>query len=97
MTDYRIRGGVSEETQNNVRTLENMVNSFGFKCTEMADYFARVAHRTLQQNLTRFCIAWLKVCASEDYGYDGRNEESHKIAQKLLEGVDDSDIYLPFI
>lgn len=95
MADYKVRGGVSKETQENVTVLERMVNSFGFKCTEMADYFARVAHRTLQQNLTRFCIAWLRVCASDEYGYDGRNEASHEVAKKLLDGHD--DLYLPFI
>ena len=93
--DYKIRGGVSKETQENVTILERMVNSFGFKCTEMAEYFARVAHRTLQQNLTRFCIEWLRVCASDDYGYDGRNEASHKVAKQLLDGQDNT--YLPFI
>ena len=97
MTDYKVRGGVSEETQENVKTLERMVNSFGFRPQGVAEYFARVAHRTLQQNLTRFCIAWLRVCASEDYGYDGRNEESHKVAKQLLEGRDGLDTYLPFI
>lgn len=97
MVDYRVRGGVSKETQENVSILERMVNSFGFKCTEMAEYFARVAHRTLQQNLTRFCIEWLRVCASDDYGYDGRNEASHKVAKQLLEGKDGRDTYLPFI
>ena len=86
---------VSKETQNNVRILEDMVNSFSFRSQGVAEYFARVAHRTLQQNLTRFCVEWLRVCASDDYGYDGRNEASHKLAKKIIEALDDA--YLPFI
>lgn len=90
-----MRNEISKESQENARTLERMVNSFAFRAEEVAKFFAQTAHRTLQQSLTRFCIEWLRVCASEDYGYDGRNEASHKVAKQLLDGQDNT--YLPFI
>lgn len=42
-------------------------------------------HRTLQQNFTRLCFAWLEFCASDDYRYDGRNEGSHQISKTIIE------------
>lgn len=76
----------SQTTKDNVRALGNMLNSFSFSPREVAEYFARVEHRTIQQSLTRFCVEWLRVCASDDYGYDGRNEASHRVAKQLLDG-----------
>ena len=76
----------TETTKENVRILERMVNSFSFAPNSVAQYFAQTAHRTLQQSLTRFCVEWLMVCASDGYGYDGRNEASHRVAKQLLDG-----------
>lgn len=78
----------SDYTKDCARQIGDMVNSFSFSPMEIAKYFAQVEHRTIQQSLTRFCIAWLRVCASDDYGYDGRNEASHKLAKELLDGRD---------
>ena len=73
----------------------DMCNSFSFNAKEIAEQIARTEHRTIQQSITRFCIEWLKVCASDDYGYDGRNEASHEVAKELLDGKDIRG--LPFI
>lgn len=77
------------------RMLANMVNSFSFSPKKVCLALTR-EHRTLQQTITRFCVEWLKTCASDDYRYDGRNEDSHIVAKKLMEGHED-DIFLPFI
>ena len=53
-------------------------------------------HRTLQQGFTRLCVEWLKVCASDNYRTDARNESSHLLAKKMIEAVED-EMYLPFI
>lgn len=55
-----------------------------------------VEHRTLQQGFTRLCVEWLKVCASDSYRFDARNESSHILAKKMIEAVED-ELYLPFI
>lgn len=52
-------------------------------------------HRTLQQRFTRLCVTWLRVCGSDDYSYDERNEASHKLGQKLTPYLQDAS--LPFI
>lgn len=90
-----MRDEISKESQENARTIGKMANSFGFSPKAIAKYIAQTEHRTIQQSITRFCVEWLRVCASEDYRYDGRNEASHEVAKKLLDGHD--DIYLPFI
>ena len=82
-------------TEKCARAIGEMANSFSFNPKKVAEEIARTEHRTIQQSITRFCIEWLKVCASDDYGYDGRNEASHEVAKQLL---DDKDIGgLPFI
>ena len=85
----------SEYTKESARALGEMANSFSFSPTEVAKQIAQTEHRTIQQSITRFCVEWLKVCASDDYGYDGRNEASHKVAKQLLDGKDIGGV--PFI
>lgn len=80
--------------EKDARTIAEMVNSFSFSPTKVAKALTN-EHRTLQQNFTRFCIAWLEECASSDYRYDARNEASHKLAKDLLDGKE--LIGLPFI
>lgn len=54
-------------------------------------------HRTLQQQFTEFCFEWLKICASEKYGVDGRNEYSQKVARKALSNLEEYEMKMPFI
>ncbi len=72
-----------------VRQVASMVNSFSFNpkafCQEMTH-----EHRTLQQTFTNLCIEWLKTCASEDYRYDGRNEQSHYISKEIKTAYDNN-------
>ena len=77
--------------------IEEVLNSFSFNPKALAEEMARQTHRTLQQSLTRFCVEWLKVCASDDYLYDDRNEASHIVARKLMEGCGNDLPGLPFI
>lgn len=41
-------------------------------------------HRTLQQSFTRLCIEWIKYVASDEYRFDGRNEENHKVCKEIV-------------
>lgn len=83
-----MRHEVSKKTIEDAKAIEGMMNSFSFRPQELAEYLALDMHRTLQQTLTRFCVEWLKVAADENYGYDGRNEDSHILAKELLDGHD---------
>lgn len=82
----------------NARKIGDMLNSFSFHPNTVCEYIARTEHRTVQQTLTRFCIAWLSTCASDDYRYDERNKASHEVAKALLDSQDADTIgNLPFI
>jgi hypothetical protein len=53
-------------------------------------------HRTLQQNFTRMCAAWLEHLASlNENQYDARNEASVEYAKKAVEAT--RDVCLPTI
>ena len=54
-------------------------------------------HRTLQQNIMRSFVATIRHMASENYGYDLRNQSSHNAAKKMVESGLLDEIYLPFI
>lgn len=53
-------------------------------------------HRTLQQNFTRLCAAWLEhLAALDEFQYDARNEASVRYAKKAVAAT--SDVGLPTI
>lgn len=87
---------MNRETEN-VQMVSLMLNRMGFNPEKFCEEFTR-EHRTIQQNFTRLCIAWLCTCASDDYRFDGRNEASHEIAKALIESQDADFIgNIPFI
>ena len=64
-----------------VEEISNYVNSYSSDYKEFARLMS-YEHRTLQQNFTKLCIAWLKEL-SETESYDLRNEASVKFAQSI--------------
>jgi hypothetical protein len=68
-----------------VETVTDYLNSFSNKEKEFIQEMNK-EHRTLQQSFTKLCLAWLENCASEDYRFDGRNEQSHGISKDVLKG-----------
>lgn len=85
-----------ERNKQNAERVAEMLNVFGFDNDGFCDAMCR-QHRTLQQNFTRLCIAWLATCASDDYRYDGRNEASHEVAKALINSQDADFLGLPFV
>lgn len=79
-------------------TVSDVLNNFGFNpelfCEEMAK-----DHRTLQQNFTRLCFAWIKKCAEEDYRHDERNRASHVKCKEIVDTMskDPAWDFLPYI
>lgn len=89
------------ETKEMVIELSNFVNSFTRKQPEFNNAMS-CEHRTLQQSFTRLCLQWLEHCASDDYRFDGRNEQSHKVAKVLIHNwvskhESNPSIFLPLI
>ena len=84
---------MDERYKEKAATIGNLVNLIGFDnkkfCSEMS-----CQHKTLQQNFTRMCIAWLEYCATDEYGSrtDGRNEDSHIVAREIMKACRDNDI-----
>jgi hypothetical protein len=72
-----------------VINVTDYLNSFGNKNKEFIQEMNR-EHRTLQQNFTKLCMAWLENCASEEYRFDGRNEASHNVSKEMVEGFRDA-------
>lgn len=81
-------------TEEQVRTLTSIVNSFTFP----TEYFAErmmFEHRTLQQSTMRLFIAIIREWSQQEY-YDLRNEATIKLSKKIINALDDTD-YLPFV
>ena len=74
-----------------VKEIINYVNNGNSNYKEFARLMS-YEHRTLQQQFTKLCIAWLKEL-SETESYDLRNECSVKFAQS----VKDKLVNLPLI
>ena len=74
-----------------VEEISNYVNSYSSDYKEFARLMS-YEHRTLQQNFTKLCIAWLKEL-SETENYDLRNEASVKFAKSIKDKL----VNLPLI
>ena len=81
------------ETEEIVSTVSNYVNSFSCDYNGFAEKFG-YEHRTLQQNFTKLCIAWLKHLA-ETENYDLRNQASVEFAKSIKDKLD--EVTLPMI
>lgn len=81
------------DMQEKVNTVSSLVNSMCFDSKEFARLFT-CQHRTLQQNLTRLCVAWLKELSNMEY-FDDRNKASVEFAKSIKEQLD--NVALPMI
>jgi uncharacterized membrane-anchored protein YjiN (DUF445 family) len=79
------------QTKELVQEITDYVNTFGDKSKEFNKSMS-CEHRTLQQSFTKLCLSWIEHVAKDEYLTDGRNEQSKKIAQQLLEGFKDKQI-----
>ena len=82
----------------NERTKEavNFMSSYVNGSAEYKDFAERMSieHRTLQQNFTKLCVAWLKTLANTEY-YDLRNQASVEFARSIKKELD--EVYLPLV
>jgi hypothetical protein len=81
---------------------KNIANEMsGFVNSYSSDHQAFIAemgkdHRTLQQSFTKLCLKWIEYVASEDYRHDLRNQDSHEVCQKIVQGFKkDNDNWKP--
>ena len=79
-------------TSEAVGTISSFVNNMGVDYEEFARLMGN-EHRTLQQNFTKLCVAWLKHLSEVEY-YDLRNEGSVKFAQSIKDKLTDAQLPL---
>lgn len=94
----KAKEGIGERTPGAdvAKELMSHVNDYGFDLGGFIEYMSR-EHRTLQQNLTRLCAAWLRHCAGLKEGqYDGRNEASVRLGKAMMDRCY-TEMHVPFI
>ena len=75
-----------------VRALNDALNNMSWNSEKFAESVGYY-HRTLQQKLFDTMVKVIEMIGREDYGYDPRNEASHRIARKIVEsGILDETI-----
>lgn len=76
-----------ESPEGVARILADYVNRLDNTGPEFAEEMGR-QHRTLQQNFTRLCVAWLQYLGtSVDYMYDNRNQASVMLGREFVEKI----------
>ena len=72
--------------------LEDALNNMSWNSARLAQSWWYY-HRTLQQKLFDTMVKVIEMIGRGDYGYDPRNEASHRIARKIVEsGILDETI-----
>lgn len=77
-----------EKEFNEAKKVMNMLSDYvnhGKSKKAFIEAFKR-DHRTLQQSMFKMFLQLMEEMATENYHTDGRNEDSKKLAQTLLEG-----------
>jgi hypothetical protein len=63
--------------------MSDFVNNFSCDKQEFVKEMAK-DHRTLQQSFTKLCLMWIEYVSSDDYRFDGRNQDSHETCKKMV-------------
>lgn len=72
------------EQNKTAQELEDIFNRSSLSNKEVCEWLSTRCHKTIQQNITRFCVAWLNHLATDwTISVDGRNEASVSIAKDL--------------
>jgi len=66
-----------------VEEITDFVNTYSLEGDRFNEAMSR-EHRTLQQSFTRLCLKWMEYVASDEYRFDGRNEDSHELCKDLI-------------
>jgi len=92
---YRLDKHKMEEC---VRVVSDMVNNMSFNEKKFATLFTG-EHRTLQQNFTRVCVAWLEQLAEQKMlgRYDLRNQDSVDLGEAFVKCIAERARYLSHV
>ena len=86
------------EAKELAEAMSKYVNGMGNAVEDVAAYLAQ-DHRTLQQGITKFCVAWLDRCAQKhrDGDFDLRNQASAELGSKFIDRMTPQERAMPFI
>lgn len=89
---------MNPEAKEVAQALSSFVNGIGNNVGDVVDHLS-CDHRTLQQGVTRFCIAWLERCAKkhDEKDFDLRNEASAELGKLFMERTNSQERAMPFI
>jgi hypothetical protein len=88
----------NEEAKRAAEAMSRFLNGYGIRVEDVVEYLAR-DHRTIQQRVTKFAVAWLERCAKmqTDGEFDGRNAASAELGKKFVERTTGQERAMPFI
>ena len=78
--------------------MSRYVNGMGNSVEDVVKHLSN-EHRTLQQSITKLCVAWLEECAKKQKAgdFDLRNQASVELGQKFVERLKNEERWMPFI
>ena len=87
-----------DEAKELAEALSHFVNGMGHRVEDVVKHLSG-DHRTLQQGITKFCVAWLEECARKykNRDFDLRNEASAELGQAVVERTTPAERAMPFI
>ena len=87
-----------DEAKELAEAMSRYVNGIGNPVEDVVEHLSQ-DHRTLQQGITKFCVAWLERCAHKhlDGDFDLRNQASAELGAKFIERMTSQERAMPFI
>lgn len=88
----------ADESKKVADVFSRLVNGMGNRVEDVVNHLSR-DHRTLQQGITKFCVAWLEECDRKHkvVDYDLRNEASAELGMKFVSRITPQERAMPFI
>ena len=78
--------------------MSRYVNGMGNNVADVVKHLSN-EHRTLQQGITKLCVAWIEECAKKQKSgdFDLRNQASVELGQKFVERLKPEERWMPLI
>jgi hypothetical protein len=88
----------ADESKQVADVFSRFVNGMGNRVEDVVNHLSR-DHRTLQQGITKFCVAWLEECDRKHkvVDYDLRNEASAELGMKFVSRITPQERAMPFV
>jgi len=87
-----------DQAQELAESMSRYVNGMGNDVKNVVQHLSN-EHRTLQQGITKLCVAWLEECGRKQKvgDFDLRNQASVELGQKFVERLKPEERYMPLI